>query len=353
MHFNNTEILFNYKSSLASKKSKLSNIVPPEIVSTKTDYTTINTFRSNALTHLNLDDRHNPSDSFNQQSATYKLSDQSREKTFFRTYFRNSVVVGSGSFGVVVKCVCNSDNILYAVKKNLTPVRSQSNKNELYNEVKQLQICQNHPNIIKIYSAWEQSGRVYQQLEYCPQTLSSIANQFFVIPCVLLYPYISNILNGLAHIHSKNVIHRDIKLENILVCDYNICKIGDFGLAMNVEDAHKTDDEGDSRYLALEALTESPSFSIDIFALGLCILEMATGIVVPKHGPTWQVLRQGFFPTQLSGNVSEDIVELVNNMICKKKEERWTAFDLVKQLGNTKRPLERKRKEHKMCIVDA
>lgn len=83
---------------------------------------------------------------------------------------------------------------------------------------------------------------------------------------------------GLKHIHDNNVIHMDIKPENIFLKDTGMFKVGDFGIAVRVPVSGGWE-EGDGRYVAPELLCRShaPTPGADVYSLGATILHSATG----------------------------------------------------------------------------
>ena len=111
-------------------------------------------------------------------------------------------------------------------------------------------------------------------------------------------------LLGLAHIHSCDVVHLDIKPANLLISAKGVIKIGDFGLAASV--GSKEDKEGDNKYMAGELLDNCVLHpSADIFSLALTLYEASYSeqqlrdgsICLPTRGETWRALREGRAPT--------------------------------------------------------
>ena len=99
--------------------------------------------------------------------------------------------------------------------------------------------------------------------------------------------------NALCVIHSKGLVHLDLKPDNIYVLN-GVYKIGDFGRATK---AHGSMDieEGDSRYMPLEIMNDDYSQlpKVDMFALGATIYELAKGSPLPNSGAQFQLLRKG------------------------------------------------------------
>jgi membrane-associated tyrosine/threonine-specific cdc2-inhibitory kinase len=102
----------------------------------------------------------------------------------------------------------------------------------------------------------------------------------------LVWAYLVDLLLAVQHLHDHDLIHMDIKPENIFIGMDGICKLGDFGLVIDLTKmdlSHAV--EGDPRYLANEVLQDRKyTKATDIFALGVTILELATDLDLPKHG---------------------------------------------------------------------
>lgn len=124
--------------------------------------------------------------------------------------------------------------------------------------------------------------------------MECLRNADFVLKCVA----------GLAHIHSCDVVHLDIKPANLLISAKGVIKIGDFGMAASV--GSKEDKEGDNKYMAGELLDNCVlQPSADIFSLALTLYEASYSeqqlrdgsICLPTRGETWRALREGRAPT--------------------------------------------------------
>ncbi|CBZ52033.1 putative CAM kinase, SNF1/AMK1 family ToxPK1 [Neospora caninum Liverpool] len=94
--------------------------------------------------------------------------------------------------------------------------------------------------------------------------------------------FFEQIIKGVHYCHSKNIVHRDLKLENILLDEGNQCKIADFGLSHFVVDSHATVTEGGTQaYLAPEVWNgqskHSSPFQLDVWALGVILFGMTHG----------------------------------------------------------------------------
>ena len=142
-------------------------------------------------------------------------------------------VLGKGSFGKVVNARNIYDDKNYAIKiidKNF--IERKKKVEEVHIE-RQLLSQFDHPNIIKLYSTFQNKNKLYFVLELAEKgdlkefmnTQSKYLLSIDIIPYNLAKFFISEIVNGLEYIHSKGIVHRDIKPENIILCEKYHLKI--------------------------------------------------------------------------------------------------------------------------------
>lgn len=143
--------------------------------------------------------------------------------------------------------------------------------------------------------------------------------------------------------HDRNLIHLDIKLDNILITDDGVCKLADFGLVFDLNSTnlqHAT--EGDSRYIAPELLEGKYTKAVDIFSLGIAILELSCNLELPPNGPLWQNLRSGVLPMDLMCRLSNDLQYVIQWMMRPQPELRPSVdallqFSKIAALHNERR----------------
>jgi len=139
-----------------------------------------------------------------------------------------------------------------------------------------------HPNIVGFEHFFEDTENVYILLELCHnQTLSELLKRRKRLSEVEVQCYLCQIISGLKYLHSRRVIHRDLKLGNLFLTDKMEEKIGDFGLATKLEyenDRRKTVC-GTPNYIAPEIITgkEGHSYEVDIWSLGVIVYTLLIG----------------------------------------------------------------------------
>ncbi|KAG5351307.1 hypothetical protein C0989_007008 [Termitomyces sp. Mn162] len=149
--------------------------------------------------------------------------------------------VGEGTFGKVYK----AQNIVSRVYVALKRIRMESEKDGFpvtaMREIKLLQSLQ-HPNVVRLYEMMVSTGSVYMVFEYMDHDLTGVLSQTqFIFTSAHLKSLCHQMLAGLAYLHHKGVIHRDIKGSNILVNNRGELKLGDFGLARFYQKRRRAD----------------------------------------------------------------------------------------------------------------
>ena len=119
---------------------------------------------------------------------------------------------------------------------------------------------------------------VFIQMEFCTTTLKQCIEENRFTTRDEVGKIISQIMAGLDYIHSKNILHRDLKPDNIFLTEDGVVKIGDFGLSRpfpNNEQDHLTGDLGSDLYMAPEVKTGKQYLSgCDLYSLGIIYFEM-------------------------------------------------------------------------------
>lgn len=158
-----------------------------------------------------------------------------------------------------------------------------------------------------------EDDRLYIQTELCSGTLGDeMARDFLTMP--RCYKLLREILLALDFIHRHNMVHLDIKPENIFLKNDQY-KLGDFGLVTKAS-ASQDVEEGDSRYMSMELLSgdyRSDLTKSDIFSLGATMYEICLGRPLPMNGQEWQDIRAGRL-SPLS-NSDSDMANIIRRMM--------------------------------------
>ncbi|XP_058824287.1 membrane-associated tyrosine- and threonine-specific cdc2-inhibitory kinase [Topomyia yanbarensis] len=264
------------------------------------------------------------------RSELSSLYQRDKRESYYEQCFEQIIKVGEGSFGEVFKVKSKLDGCFYAVKKSKEYFRGENYRHERLEEVRRYEQFSEHENCVKLYQAWEQEDRLYMQMELCKGSLEDYAREQRFIPEDKIWSILLDLLLGLKSLHDRNLIHLDIKLDNILITDDGVCKLADFGLVFDLTNRnsnHAT--EGDSRYIAPELMEGRYTKAVDIFSLGIAILELSCNLELPPNGPLWQNLRNGVLPTELLCRLSTELQGVVRWMMCPMPESRPSVDTLL------------------------
>ena len=224
--------------------------------------------------------------------------------------------IGMGSFSEVFMARSKDDGKFYAVKR-LNQFASQPDRRRKLEEVKRCQMFSPHPNLVRFYDAWEEKNRLYIMTELCEMSMRDLTEKIHSISEPVIWNYFYDLVLGLKHLHDNNLVHLDVKPANIFLSKEGTCKLGDFGLMIDLSllgDPASCDDveEGDGCYLAPEVLTSNViTKAADIFSLGITMLEVATDLELPAHGDEWKELRDGIFPEEFVSKLSPELFSVI------------------------------------------
>ncbi|XP_063723472.1 uncharacterized protein LOC134851356 isoform X2 [Symsagittifera roscoffensis] len=269
---------------------------------------------------------------------------RTNETTYVNSRFEVLSKLGSGSFGEVFKVRDRSSQRLFALKKSRERFRGKLDRQRKLQEVLKLEQTGEHTHCVKFVHAWEESNFLFIQTELCSTTLLALTAEG-ESGCITegeSWLVLIDMLHALTHLATHKLIHLDIKPDNIFVTFSEetrgevvppVYKLGDFGLMINYEkDAMSDAQEGDSRYLALEVLSEVFTPAADMFSLGATLLDCVTSIEMPKSGTWWQLLRDGLshnLPEQFSKQMSGELLQVLNVMMNKEYRQRPSAEQLL------------------------
>ncbi|KAG7196230.1 Ribosomal protein S6 kinase alpha-5 [Scheffersomyces spartinae] len=195
-------------------------------------------------------------------------------------------VLGRGAYGKVLLVKEKSTNKLYAMKqlkKALLIINNtihEVNYNRTVNEKTILQSV-NHPNIVKLYYAFQDHNKLYLILEYLDggELFHHLAQERYMPETKASY-YIAQLIVAIRYLHvNLKVIYRDLKPENCMLNSYGHLVLTDFGLSkQTVDDVKLNSLAGTAQYMAPEILKgEEYDFGVDWWSLGCVCFDLLTG----------------------------------------------------------------------------
>ncbi|KAF3816031.1 hypothetical protein GH733_016136 [Mirounga leonina] len=198
-----------------------------------------------------------------------------------------------------------------------------------------------HPNIVRFYDFWESSARGKRCIVLVTElmtsgTLKTYLKRFKVMKPKVLRSWCRQILKGLLFLHTRTppIIHRDLKCDNIFITGpTGSVKIGDLGLATLKRASFAKSVIGTPEFMAPEMYEEHYDESVDVYAFGMCMLEMATSeYPYSECQNAAQIYRKvtcGIKPASFEKVHDPEIKEIIGECICKNKEERYEIKDLL------------------------
>ncbi|PCH43815.1 hypothetical protein WOLCODRAFT_138608 [Wolfiporia cocos MD-104 SS10] len=273
--------------------------------------------------------------------ARFSLASSDERPGRFEREFVEVDELGTGEFGKVMK-VRYKDGIpiargkegeCYAIKKSkrFEGAKHRLRLREEVDVLAHLTRAGGHPNVLAYIDSWEEDETLFIRTELCAN--GNFAH--FLVTYGRKYPrldegrvwrILAELSAGLNYIHKHGVLHLDLKPDNIFISQSGRLKIGDFGMASlwprpppppGFSAKAIFEREGDKLYLAPEVLQGRYSTAVDVFSLGMTILETATNVVIPDQGEGWHRLRQEDF-SQVDSNLtslSGELRKLIKSMM--------------------------------------
>ena len=257
--------------------------------------------------------------------------------------------IGRGGFGKVWKVKCKLNNKYYAMKimSKLKIIKKNSVKN-INNEKKFLSILHN-PFLVNMICSFQDNDNLYLVMDLLLGgdmrfhiNKRAIYNRKkdekqlkFIAGCVLV---------GLNYIHENQIIHKDIKPENLVFDSRGYIHITDFGISKVFHPDNGKENSGTPGYMAPEVLfNKDHNYSVDFFSLGVCLYELLMG-KRPYHGSNKKDLRKDIVSRQArirEDNIPDgfvksdtffDCANFINSLLERKKEKRlgYNGFEEIR-----------------------
>ncbi|MBQ6126547.1 MAG: Stk1 family PASTA domain-containing Ser/Thr kinase [Erysipelotrichaceae bacterium] len=198
-----------------------------------------------------------------------------------------------------------------------------------------------HPNIVDVYDVGDDGDKHYIVMEYVKgYTLKQLIKKRGPIPYKEAVWMMKQLAGALMEAHRNNVIHRDVKSQNVLIKDDGTIKLSDFGIAMAsgaMQITHKDSILGSVHYLAPEiSKGKQASMQSDIYSLGIVFYELLTGDVPFKADNPVQVALKHVkenIPSVRSfdPNIPQSVENIILKATAKNVNERYKNIALMIQ----------------------
>jgi len=202
-------------------------------------------------------------------------------------------------------------------------------------------MCQ-HPNIISLVDIFENSEYYYIVLDYMEGSdlFDYLQARDFNLGEERVRVITYQLALGIKYLHSYGIVHRDMKLENIMMTDTtekSVPKLVDFGLAKMIGPNEKADEPfGTLGYVAPEILEKKPySFQCDLWSLGCIVYALMCSSLPFDHDSQKETIRmtcedQVIFDSPQWKNCSAESMDMIFKLLIKNPEKRLTLDQLFK-----------------------
>ncbi|GCB80819.1 hypothetical protein scyTo_0022716 [Scyliorhinus torazame] len=198
-----------------------------------------------------------------------------------------------------------------------------------------------HPNIVRFYDSWESTLKGKKCIVLVTElmtsgTLKTYLKRFKVMKPKVLRSWCRQILKGLHFLHTRTppIVHRDLKCDNIFITGpTGSVKIGDLGLATLMRTSFAKSVIGTPEFMAPEMYEEHYDESVDVYAFGMCMLEMATSEYpyseCQNAAQIYRKVTSGIKPASFNKVSDPEIKEIIEGCIRQNKSERLVIKDLL------------------------
>ncbi|CAD8195371.1 unnamed protein product [Paramecium pentaurelia] len=250
--------------------------------------------------------------------------------------FRLESILGQGSYATVRLCIEKNSKMKYAIK---IYDKSKINDNQKMNNIKrEISILKriNHSNIIKLIYAIEDRKSINLVMEYISNQSLAVyvkSKSKRLLPTQEGLYIFQQLANAIKYLHSKNIAHRDIKMENILLLTDNYVKLIDFGFSICIQDNQKVNVFcGTPSYMSPELVSKIPHNPIcsDIWSLGILLYRMLLG-EYPFKGQNdkelYKAIQQN--KVKLPNDMNQNITYLIKGCLEKNVNQRFTIEQIL------------------------
>jgi calcium-dependent protein kinase len=252
--------------------------------------------------------------------------------------------IGEGSYGAVYLAFNLYTKQKVAIKRIVKNEENKIDELELINEINILKKL-SHPNILKIIEFYQSEHSYYIITDHCSngELYDQIKDKYNENQLAVLF---YQMLSGIAYLHAHNIVHRDLKLENILISEIEVdkrtndryfwIKIIDFGTAKFFDKNKKEKSVvGSSYYIAPEVLKKSYNEKCDTWSIGVILYMLIVGRA-PFDGADDEEIISNIKKGKYNSNhkklveSSNEVQDLVKKLLLVDSKKRLSAIDALK-----------------------
>lgn len=268
----------------------------------------------------------------------YRTSSELKVPPTGLNYYKLLKLIGKGSFGKVYLGLQILTSRLVAVKcleKNF--MKDRGIKTKILQEIEILKASSTVPGVAKLLEVFENKKYVFLVMVYAK---GGDLLRFLKAKTKLTEPearvIFLKILTGVCGLHARGILHRDIKLDNILLDEKEEPTICDFGVSRKMAEGEVINEQcGTPAYISPEIIGDQgyTGLKADVWSLGIMLFAMLTG-KMPFKGSTIEELQHsistGSYRFPSDSNLSQEARDLISKMVCVDVGKRLSSFEVLR-----------------------
>ncbi|CAJ1075500.1 serine/threonine-protein kinase WNK4-like isoform X1 [Xyrichtys novacula] len=255
-------------------------------------------------------------------------------------FLKFNIEIGRGSFKTVYRGLDTETTVEVAWCELQTHRLTKAERQRFTEEVEMLKALQ-HPNIVRFFDSWKATLKGHKCTILVTElmtsgTLKTYLRRFRQMKLKLLQRWSFQILKGLQFLHTRcpPIMHRDLKCDNVFITGPSASvKIGDLGLATLKKASFAKSVIGTPEFMAPEMYEEKYDEAVDVYAFGMCMLEMATSEYPYSEchnaAQIYRKVTSGIKPNSFSKVKVPELKEIIEGCIQTNSSERFTIQDLL------------------------
>ncbi len=255
-------------------------------------------------------------------------------------------VIGTGGMAVVFKAKCHRLNRLVAIKMLKKDLSEDAEFRRRFHDESQAVAMLSHPNIMAVYDVSRRGDMDYIVMELIDGiTLKQYMERRGKLNWPEALHFITQIMKGLSHAHSRGIVHRDIKPQNIMVLRDGTVKVTDFGIACLSNGPNPSNEAiGSVHYISPEqAKGDYTDNRSDIYSAGVVLYEMLTSRLPFEGSDPVSVAIQHFSavplsPREIDLEIPEALEQICMKAMAPDRNKRYsTADEMISDLDAFRR----------------
>ena len=258
--------------------------------------------------------------------------------------------IGSGGMSVVYKARDRALGRIVAIKMMHESFTSDSGFLKRFQQEAHAAANLAHPNIVTVHDIGQDEYKHFIVMEYVEgQTLKEIIRSYEgdPLPINRALDLIIQVCNGIGYAHRANLVHCDVKPQNIIVTVDERVKVADFGIARAISGATQQQQVsqvwGTPQYFSPEqAAGEAPTPASDVYAIGIILFEMLTGrLPFAAESHTAMALKHLHTPpplvTEFNPGIPSQLAQIINKLLAKEPAGRYRTAGQLGRILTTYR----------------